>query len=124
VTRSVWRAASANRSSSGNSDNNKRNVHLLLVILVVVLIVLAIMGFMLGVFLASIAIQRIAQRHVHLLQKQRLAETFVVMDLDGYADLESMQPLQPPVVPSSSSMYIEELREEDKTNPKVLGLME
>jgi hypothetical protein len=50
-------------------------------ILAVVGIILAMIGFILGSMIAIMAIQRILQQHLWILQKQRLVQHFRVRDL-------------------------------------------
>jgi RING-variant domain len=71
---------SSSSSSAGDSGSND-GAHILLVILAIVGIVLALIGFILGSIIAIMAIQRILQQHLWILQKQRLVQHFRVRDL-------------------------------------------
>jgi hypothetical protein len=64
-------------SCTTSSDEDR----VVLMSLAVVGIVLAIVGFILGSMIASMAIQRILQQHFWILQKQRLVQHFRVRDL-------------------------------------------
>jgi hypothetical protein len=71
---------SSSSSSAGDSGSND-GAHILLMILAIVGIVLAVIGFILGSIIAIMAIQRILQQHLWILQKQRLVQHFRVRDL-------------------------------------------
>lgn len=78
----------SNSSSGGNNNNssdcNGDAMHILLLILLVVAIIMAVVGFLVGLVIAVVVGQRIVQRHVFLLQKQRLVREFIVKDLEDY----------------------------------------
>lgn len=55
----------------------------LLVVLVVIVVVLAFIGFFVGIFLASLLMQKIVQRHYRILWLKSETKKFRVVNLDG-----------------------------------------
>eukprot|EP00657_Telonema_sp_P-1_P003222 TRINITY_DN1793_c0_g2_i1.p1 TRINITY_DN1793_c0_g2~~TRINITY_DN1793_c0_g2_i1.p1 ORF type:complete len:161 (+),score=26.11 TRINITY_DN1793_c0_g2_i1:157-639(+) len=62
----------------------------MLVLAAVVCIVLAFVGLIIALFFMAMVIQRVLQRHMHVLQKRTLAQHYLVQDLDGQ-DLQALQ---------------------------------
>ena len=62
-----------------------------LAVVVVVFIIFVLIGVFVGVFFATIAIQRIVQRHMHLLNMRTAAQRFPVVDLGATGDEEQQQ---------------------------------
>jgi hypothetical protein len=53
------------------------------VFLLVIVAVFVVLGVFVGIFSTTVFLQRVAQRHYHILAKQLLAKEYRVMDLDG-----------------------------------------
>eukprot|EP00656_Telonema_subtile_P012433 TRINITY_DN1625_c0_g1_i3.p1 TRINITY_DN1625_c0_g1~~TRINITY_DN1625_c0_g1_i3.p1 ORF type:complete len:300 (-),score=50.07 TRINITY_DN1625_c0_g1_i3:41-940(-) len=62
----------------------------MLIVAAVVCVVLAFVGLILALFFMAMIIQRVMQRHMHVLQKRTLAAHYLVRDLDGQ-DLSQLQ---------------------------------
>jgi hypothetical protein len=58
---------------------------------------MAVIGFFVGLFLATVLVQRVIQRHLFRLQKKELVKEFKVRDLSGFDILDD--------VPSSMTIY-------------------
>jgi len=84
-----------NCNCQGSSNSNDG----CLAILVVIILLLAFLGLVLGVFLASVAIQRIMQRHMRVIWLKEEAKKYVVQDMDG----QELPTAQSQAVPSSSA---------------------
>jgi hypothetical protein len=54
-------------------------------VLIVIVMIFAFFGLLVSVIAGTAYIQRIAQRHVHILQKKQLTQQFIVKDLDDGA---------------------------------------
>ena len=54
---------------------------LLVILAIVLLIFFAFVGFLYGLVLGSALLQRVVQRHYHVLQRRLLAKDYVVLDL-------------------------------------------
>ncbi|RLM93357.1 uncharacterized protein C2845_PM08G17880 [Panicum miliaceum] len=68
-------ARSSNRRSDSSDDD--------FVVVVVIVIIFAIVGIVYAFIAATIAVQRIFQRHYHILAKKELTKEYVVEDLRG-----------------------------------------
>ncbi|GAQ91886.1 hypothetical protein KFL_008760020 [Klebsormidium nitens] len=67
---------------------------LLLVLAVVVVMLFAVAGVFYSFFVATVVVQRVWQKHYHVLAKRLLAKEYVVEDLDeGHAAGETLPPL-------------------------------
>ncbi|GJY27693.1 zinc finger, RING-CH-type containing protein [Tanacetum coccineum] len=60
--------------------------------LIIFLIIFVILGIAYGLFAAIFVIQRIAQRHYHILAKRELTKEYVVEDLKGHYTLAELDP--------------------------------
>lgn len=105
----------------------------MLIALLIFAIVMAIIGLTVGVFVGVVIAQRIVQRHMFLLQKQRLVEEYQVADLSktvGYehADVEvgesSLQQDPPEDNLVKPSAPPEALKPENEVHLRKLGLLE
>jgi hypothetical protein len=79
--------------SNCNCDNCKCDGEGALVLVVVAFVIFVVIGIFVGIFFATIAIQRIVQRHMHLLNMRTAAERFPVVDLGE--DEEGGEAVQP-----------------------------
>jgi len=66
-----------------NNCNCNGNDGGFLVVIVVIVLLLALLGVIVGVFLATVILQRIMQRHVRVLWLKEEAKKYVVQDMDG-----------------------------------------
>jgi len=73
-----------------NCDGGGDGAPFILVLAAIVCIVLAFVGLLLAVFFMAMVIQRVMQRHIHVMQKRTLAAHYVVQDLQ----LEDVTQLQ------------------------------
>merc|ERR1711907_317585 len=64
----------------------------LLLIAAVICIILAFVGLILALFFMAMVVQRIMQRHMHVLQKRTLAAHYLVLDLNGKDPMEFSRP--------------------------------
>lgn len=67
------------RSGSGSGDDDDW----VCVVIVVVVLVFALLGIFYGFIAATMAFQKIMQRHYHILKKKELTKVYVVVDLKG-----------------------------------------
>ena len=69
--------------SGGGGDCGGDAAGVVLVVIAVLVVFFAVLGVLYGFILVSFLLQRIIQRHYHVLQRKVLAKDYVVQDLDG-----------------------------------------
>ena len=88
-------------------------------ILLVVVVVMAVVGFFVGLFLATLLVQRVIQNHLFLLQKKQLVEEFRVKDLSGY----NLDPEAPSSIYQAPPLMPPKIHPDDEAHLKKLGLL-
>jgi len=54
-----------------------------MLLMLVAVIALAVVGLLVSVVLGAVILQRIVQRHIHIIQKKSLVSQYVVADLEN-----------------------------------------
>jgi len=90
----------------GGGDAGAECAAVMLVIVAIIVIIFIFVGIFFGIMAITAWIQRVLQRHVHILHKKELAREFVVVDLEKAGRLRYAAPENAPAPNAPSEIQI------------------